>query len=381
MPASAYLKQELKKKDRERKRQAGRTEETAESAGKDREVRQPAGNEGSTAEAAPALTRGSAVSNESSAAELGGMIPAAEGEHLRGIYGGNNGAFGAYTHDDSENAESSVVRETLDKADYTVTAGGDRAKFTPSHYAAWLKIWGDPRDAVRYYTRYLELSDRKKAGEISREEERELGELSRLEQSALEFGDARHYMQEKNAFTQQDVDYAFSQNPHRKDGSKTSQFGTAHQAAGVWQAFFLDGVFGGMKEKYLSEEGRGGIPEEAVRALKDGADPDTLGGMKQWLDEYLSGCVRDRRRGMSMILRSILRSDPKHTRYTMMDHLEDVLKRVYFKKEFMVTNTDARMLAADRYLGQALALLMRDPGSRFTQMIRVLIERILAEQV
>ena len=84
---------------------------------------------------------------------------------------------------------------------------------------------------------------------------------------------------------------------------------------------------------------------------------------------------------MTMIMRGIFRSDPKHTRNTFMKQLENILSLVYLKKEFTVTNTDARMLMADQYMQRALERLMRDPGSRFTKMIRMILERILAEKV
>jgi len=329
-----------------------------------------------------ARLNGLSISNESNGALLRGVIPAAEGEHLRGLHGGNNGALGTYTHEDRLQADLTSLREELDKGDYKVRSGGSSAVFTPSHYASWLQIWGDPREAVRHYTRYLELKEKKRSEDLGKEEERELAQLERLEKSAKEFDDARHYMQEKRAYTQQDIDYAFSQNRHRKGGSASELFGTAHQAAGVYQSRFLDGIFGGMKESFLSGESDGGISASAMEALQQQEGiAESLEGMKLWLDRYLSGCVKKQQRRMAMILRGIRRSDPKHTRATILQYLEQVLSRVYFKREFVITNTDARMLAADRYMGAVLALLMRDPESEFSQLIRVLLDRIMAEKV
>ncbi len=383
MPAAAYLKQELEKAEQRRRRKKDRYGAAAQ-AGKgpaaESVTRQPEGNEGSREEQMRLSVRG--ASNESAAKTLRvGKIPAAAGEHLRGLRGENNGSFGTWTHEAGAQDASSSAREELDKATYTVRAGGDRAAFTPAHYASYLRLWGSPRKAVEYYTRYLELKDREKAGGLDPEEQNELDMLERLEQAALEYDDARHFMQEKKAYNQQDMDYAFAQNRHRKDGSRSEMFGTAHEAAGVYQSFFLDGVFGGMKEKYLGSEADGGISEEAVKALQNGRTPETLEGMKQWLDKYLSDCVKNRKRGMTMIMRSILRSDPKHTRNTVMRHLEQLLSNVYFKHVFVINNTDGRMLAADQHMPYALKAVLKDPGSRFTRMIRVILERLLAETV
>ncbi|MBO6149723.1 MAG: hypothetical protein J6O43_00975 [Clostridium sp.] len=364
MPVAAYLKQELEKAEQQRRRKKDKNR---------------AGTAGQTMNAAK---RAHAVSNEGAGDLIrSGLIPSASNEHLRGLHGDNNGAFGTYLADPVRETGSEVVHEKLDKGTYTVQGNGDRAAFTPAHYASYLQIWGSPRKAVEYYTRYLELRDKKKEDDLAPEEVEELDQLERLEKIALEYDDARHYMQEKKAYSQQDIDYAFSQNRHRKDGSKSEMFGTAHSPAAMYQCFFLDGVFGGMKEQYLKGESDGGIPEAAVKALSGGGTPENLEGMKKWLDKYLTDCVRKQRRGMTMIMRGIFRSDPKHTRITFMQQLENILSLVYLRKEFTVTDTDPRMLAADRYMRRALELLMRDPGSGFTKFVRMILERILAEKV
>ena len=365
MPSGAYLKQELEKTEQLRRRKKDKNR-----------------NGAVTERAKPVKAGQRAISNES-AGELvrSGLIPSASNEHLRGLHGDNNDSFGSYLSDPAQETGSETVHEKLDKGTFTVQGSGDRAEFTPSHYASYLRIWGSPRKAVEYYTRYLELKDKKKENSLSRDESEELDQLERVEKIALEYDDARHYMQEKKAYSQQDIDYAFSQNPHRKDGSNSEMFGTAHSPAAMYQCFFLDGIFGGMKEQYLKSEADGGISEAAVNALKDGGTPDNLEGMKKWLDKYLTDCVKKQRRGMTMIMRGIFRSDPKHTRITFMQQLEKILSLVYLKKEFVVTNTDGRMLAAEQYMGRALELLMRDPGSKFTKMIRMILERILAETV
>lgn len=369
MPAGAYLKEEVEKAEQKRRRKKDKNRNAGGQAATQKETT-----------AAQLSSRG--ISNESAGDLIRtGMIPAVSNEHLRGLHGDNNGAFGTYLADSRQETGSDQVRQNLDKGTYTVKAGGDKASFTPSHYASYLQIWGSPRKAVEYYTRYLELEEKKKNGELDREETEELDKLERLEQLALEFDDARHYQQDKKAYSQQDIDYAFAQNRHRKDGSSSELFGTQHSPAAVYQSFFLDGVFGGMKETYLREESDGGIPQSAIEALKGGGSPDNLEGMKRWLDKYLGDCLTRNTRGMTMILRSIRRSDPEHTRFTILKYLGQVLAGTYFKKEFVVTDTDTRMLMADRYLARALEMLMKDPGSRFTKRIRQILERILAEKV
>ncbi len=364
MPVPAHLKQELEKTEQQRRRKKDRNRTAF------------------AAQTANAAKTGHTVSNEG-AGELirSGLIPSASNEHLRGLHGDNNGAFGTYTADPARETGSDVVHENLDKGTYAVRGSGDRAAFTPAHYASYLQIWGSPRKAVEHYTRYLELRDKKKENSLAPEEEKELDQLESLEKIALEYDDARHYMQEKRAYSQQDIDYAFSQNRHRKDGSKSEMFGTAHSPAAMYQCFFLDGVFGGMKEQYLKSEAEGGISEATVRALSGGGTVDNLEGMKKWLDSYLTDCVSKNRRRMTMIMRGIFRSDPQYTRLTYMQQLEDILSLVYLRKEFTVTNTDVRMLTADRYMRRALGLLMRDPGSGFVKLTRMILERILAEKV
>lgn len=388
MIAGAYLKQELEKTEQRRRRKKDRyaagTDLHQEDAGaRVSELRrQPEGNEGGEGQLEMLDRMQRSASNEASEHMLrSGKIPEAVNEHLRGLRGGNNGSFGTWQHEGSAGSVSASSREDLDKGTYSVSAGGDKAAFTPAHYAAYLQIWGTPQKAVEYYSLYLELKEKEKAGELDREEKDELQKLQQLEEAALEFDDARHYQQDKRAYSQQDFDYAFAQNRHKKDGERSDMFGTAHDAAGIYQTFFLDMVFGGMKENYLKSETDGGISQEAVQALQAGRTPESLQGMTGWLDKYLADCVTGHRRGMFMIIRAIRRSDPKHTRYTIMQYLENVLREVYLKKEFIVTDTDARMLMADQHMGYALQAVLRNPGSRFAKMIRVIVERILAETV
>ncbi len=387
MSKGAYLKQEIEKTEQRRRRKKERSavgtniQEDAETrAGALRQ--QPEGNEGSEIQPEMSGNLQRSVSNEASEHMLrSGRIPEAANEHLRGLRGGNNGSFGVWQHEGAAGSVSNASREDLDKGTYTVSAGGDKAAFTPAHYAAYLQIWGTPQKAVEYYTRYLELKDKEKREGLGQEEKEELQKLQQLEQAALEFDDARHYQQDKRVYSQQDIDYAFAQNRHKKDGEKSEMFGTAHDAASVYQTFFLDMIFGGMKNTYLKNEGDGGISSKAVEALQAGRTPESLRGMSGWLDTYLAGCVTGHRRGMSMIIRAIRRADPKHTRYTIMQYLENLLKEVYLKKEFVVTDSDARMLMADQHMGYALQAVLRNPGSHFTQLIRAIVERILAETV
>ncbi len=389
MPAGAYLKQEIEKTEQRRRRKKDRYVISSagphqEDAGNGTGVlrRQPEGNEGSGIHTELQAYAQRSVSNEAAQNLIqSGSIPEAANEHLRGLRGDNNGSFGRWQHEGASGAVSASGREELDKGTYTVSAGGDRAAFTPAHYAAYLQIWGTPQEAAEYYSRYLELREKAKTGELDREEKDELKKLQQLEQAALEFDDARGYQQEKNVYSQQDMDYAFAQNRHNEDGEKSEMFGTSHDAAGVYQALFLDAVFGGMKESYLKCEADGGISEEAVQALQAGRTPESLQGMAGWLDKYLADCAVGHRSSMAMIIRAIRRANPKHNRYSIMNYLENVLKEIYLRKEFVVTDTDARMMMADQHMGYALEAVLRNPGSRFAQIIRVLAERILAETV
>ena len=388
MPSSGYLKQELEKTEQRRRRKKDRYQTGSNLSEEDTGSkvmalqRQAEGNEGSMAHPETMNYAQKSVSNEGSEYLLqSGKIPEAVNEHLRGLRGDNNGSFGGWQHEVAAGSISNSGRENLDKGTYTVSAGGDKAAFTPAHYAAYLQIWGTPQKAVEYYSLYLELKAKEKSGGLDHEEKDELDKLEQLEQAALEFDDARHYQQDKKTYSQQDIDYAFAQNRHNKDGERSEMFGTNHDAAGVYQTFFLDAIFGGMKEKYLKDEADGGISEEAVQALEAGRTPESLRGMTGWLDTYLTDCVVGNKRGMAMIIRAIRRADPKHTRYTIMRYLENVLKEVYLKKEFIVTDMDARMLMADQHMGYALEAVLRNPGSRFARLIRVIVERILAETV
>ena len=190
------------------------------------------------------------------------------------------------------------TREKLNLSTITVRANGNEADFTPTHYESYIQIYKDPKTAIEKYARLKELRAKKKAStwtsgflniqgrklksklgiendeQITYEEALELRKLERMEDLAEEFDKSHSYMTEKDAYSQQDIDYAFRLHDKETKGLQTaSEFSRGEKdinegvrdnyksASGLYITIFMEKFFKDLKDQWMKNEDEGGISE------------------------------------------------------------------------------------------------------------------------
>ena len=107
---------------------------------------------------------------------------------------------------------------------------------------------------------------------ITYDEAMELRKLERMEDLAEEFDNSHNYMAEKDAYSQQDIDYAFRLHDKEIKGLQTKEeFGRDEDdvnapvrdeyksASGIYITIFMDKFFKDLKDEWMKDEKQGGI--------------------------------------------------------------------------------------------------------------------------
>lgn len=149
-------------------------------------------------------------------------------------------------HEDLGGGDLGTLRQEMTKYGYMISSGGKEAGMTPSLYEAYLQIYKTPREAIRNYSRYIELKEKQEeGGKLSNAETKEFGKLSRIRTLAGDFDRSHRYMLEKDSYSQQDIDYAFDLQKKEKDGAKSPDMNENHLfASNIYQSLFFEKVFG-----------------------------------------------------------------------------------------------------------------------------------------
>lgn len=214
-------------------------------------------------------------------------------------------------HEDLGGGDLGTLRQEMTKYGYMISSGDKEAGMTPSLYEAYLQIYKTPREAIRNYSRYVELKEKQEeGGKLSNAETKEFGKLSRIRNLAGDFDRSHRYMLEKDSYSQQDIDYAFDLKKKEKDGAKSPDM-TENRlyASDIYQSLFLEKVFGGLKERFLQasqEEGQNSVSE-----------------LRKWLDTDMANCVKQKRDEMTKIVRAVV----KDIKYP---NEENVLSELWF---------------------------------------------------
>ena len=277
------------------------------------------------------------------------------------------------------------IREEMSKATYRISAGNKEAEFTPTHYESYIQIYNDPKTAVQAYARYQELKARSRDADdedaeeqenagprLSKEERQEFKKLSRMEALAQDFDSAHNYLLEKDAFTQQDIDYVFAlkrKEQHGIRGQNNEMLKKGESAAGIYQSIFLEKIFGGMKQAWFGGEGGGGMPDKDFEALTKDPGPKNMKKLAKWLDSFLGGRTEQKQKGMKMIIKGIYRSAPGHTKDTIQQYMKNMVLDSYLYR-IVKNDSSARGTAGSRYFGPAFSIVMGDKKCKFTKLIR-----------
>lgn len=214
-------------------------------------------------------------------------------------------------HEDLGGGDLGTLRQEMTKYGYMISSGDKEAGMTPSLYEAYLQLYKTPREAIRNYSRYIELKEKQdEGGKLSNAETKEFGKLSRIRNLAGDFDRSHRYMLEKDSYSQQDIDYAFDLQKKEKDGAKSPDMNENHLfASNIYQSLFFEKVFGGLKDRFLQASQK--------NDQKSGSE------LRRWLDTDMANCVKQKRDEMTKIVRAVI----KEIKYP---NEENVLSELWF---------------------------------------------------
>ena len=308
----------------------------------------------------------------------------------------------------SEKGDVNNIREELTHNVYTIRAGDKETMFTPTHYESYIQIYKDPKIAVAKYARLKDLRKKKKEagawtgsktsrinhkiqskfgledkGELTMAELQELNKLERLDSLAFDFDNSHNYMIEKDAYSQQDIDYAFRMHDKELNGIQTNdEVRSARDdvnkdirdnyksASGIYITIFMEKFFKDMKDQWMKGKDEGGLSDDAAKA------PDIAGA---WLDDYLARRVKQKEKGFQMIVRGLYRSmkaaDPKNevTDEAVLEKLADIITQTIISRNFASVNGEPKELYGSMFLPMALDRMAANRRMKFHQLVAAML--------
>lgn len=209
---------------------------------------------------------------------------------------------------------------------------------------------------------------------LSSAQKKELSKLQRMEKLANQFDTAHEYMLEKDAFSQQDINYAFETSALQRSANDEEVSGdmlSFHQTSGdVYKSLFLQKIFGGMEQRFLHAQ-----DEDSY--MTDGKQDNDK--FQAWLDKDMTECVNKKPKGMLMILRGMKNAmdKSKQNKDNMMAEVRSMIAHNWIKHLFKGDSNKEHFGAA--FSSDALHLIMNDNASRFRRTIEGLVKTLLAE--
>ena len=192
---------------------------------------------------------------------------------------------------------------------------------SPSHYESYLQIYHNPDDAIKNYTDFIILSEKR---DRTPAEEKKYKKLSQMDKLASEFDNSHNYMIEKESYNQQDVDYAFSlgnkDEPFNKEVSQGNKLSVTSSfnftPSGIYKSLIFEKIFGGVFDR--------------LKNLKH--YKDILENYKYfigWLDYDMKTCLEKKSEEMKTVIRA--------QRKSLSEKLEDDAKPNGVYKDLMKT--------------------------------------------
>ena len=253
------------------------------------------------------------------------------------------------------------IREDMRNDNFNVTAGGKKAKFSPTEYEAYLQVYKTPEAAVKKMARKKELEEKAQSDEdLTKAEQKEIDKFLLMERTIQAFINAHDYMLEKDEFNQQDVDYAFRLQKKEGAGVRSSAFIAGQTSSSIYQSLIYEKVFGGMKERFLAQERYRNV-NEMTPELKD--------SLKRWFDDDLSKCAAGKFENLLRILGGIDEAMEDPTEDGLREELKDSMANAWFGRIFNVNGNTNGYGFVYMMLPLVFAEIMEDPGSKFRKIV------------
>lgn len=183
--------------------------------------------------------------------------------------------------------------------------------------------------ALEKHYRYEELKNKRQTGRATPEELKEYQTLSRVRDLTLDFERSHRYMMNREKYSQQDVDYAFSLEKKERQGDFSSDIFEQNwndptmatmknpnaSASATYQMLIMKGVFGGMKDRFTKKFDKGYEPKD----------------MPGWINDDILDCIRNHGEEMATIIRGMMHAADKPDKRRLQSDFSSLLTRWIFE--------------------------------------------------
>ena len=274
---------------------------------------------------------------------------------------------------DIRDSDLGNIVDNYSKETFSFNIGQNKSvEMTASEYEAWLQIFKTQKEALKQFARLNELENKEKAknSRLTDAESRELQKLRRINMLSTDFQRAHRYMLEKDKFSQQDIDYAFSLGKKEQVGGVQSDMlekgdendptmafmsNPNASASGIYKMMIMKTVFGGMKDRFKQQ-------------FKDSDDTDE---MSAWLAGDAVDCIRNHKKETTMILRGLKRFLGKNDKPAMLEGFS----RLLTKWMFQLFHADQKLFTYSQ-----MVKAVTDPKGAVMKEIDTLVTSVLQEK-
>ena len=263
--------------------------------------------------------------------------------------------------------ELGSIRGDMFTKAHEITAGGKTVTMSASHYEAYTQMYGSGANAVKYYSQFAELKNKK---DRTSSEEAEFKKLCKIEQLANNFDSSHRYLLEKDSFNADDIEYIFSMGKKEKNGADSIMNQQGESASGTYQSLLLQKVFGGMKERMMQEAEFNDLTE---------VDGSTFQKVQDWLDKDMFNCISKKAMGLSLILVGMKWAMDDQKKDKLMEEFMTMMITNWFKKVFRASSSNKTMSILGQLLPGAFMNIMSDKSSKTRNAMEICMSAALSK--
>ena len=167
-------------------------------------------------------------------------------------------------------------------------------------------------------------------------------------------------MLEKDKFNQQDIDYAFRLQKKEKAGAQSAAFAAGKTSSSIYQSLFYEKVFGGMKERFSTQERFRNVAQMT---------PEMVDDLKRWIDDDLSECAAGKFENLLRILGGIDEAMEDPTEDGLREELQESMTYTWLGRIFDDERDTHGFGTAYSRIPLVFAEIMEDPGSKFRKIV------------
>ena len=264
------------------------------------------------------------------------------------------------------------IRGDMRNDNFKVTAGGKAAKFSPTEYEAYLQVYKTPEAAVKKMARKKELEEKEQSGaNMTKAELKEINKFKVMERTIQAFVNAHDYILEKENFNQDDFNYAFRLRKREKAGARSAAFAAGKTSSSIYQSLFYEKVFGGMKERFSSQERFRNVTQMT---------PEVIDGLKRWLDDDLSECAAGKFEILLRIMGGIDEAMEDPTEDGLREELRDSMTYTWLGRIFDDEGDTHGFGPVYSRIPLVFAEIMEEPGSKFRKIVDKQIQLLMINE-